>query len=194
MGNLANKITLARVFFGPLYIIIMILPIPYREFLAALTFVIAASSDGLDGYLARKSKTVTTFGKFLDPLADKLLIAAALLTLTWLGLVGPLAAFAIIGRELAVTGLRLIAASQNQVIAASKLGKAKTLSQIVALTALTVQEGLAGPGNTWLHRFFHLLPTAFIARWTLVLAVLLTLVSGIDYFYKNIDVLKKGLA
>lgn len=193
MDSVANKITIARIILTPLYVIIFLLPIPYREFWAALLFVIAASSDGLDGYLARKSKTVTTFGKFLDPLADKLLISAALITLTWLQQVGPLVVFTIICREFAVTGLRVIAASQGTVISASKLGKAKTLSQITAITALTLNLGLAS-GNTWLHKVLGFLPVELIAKIAIIVAVIMTVVSGLDYFIKNKHVFKKGLA
>lgn len=193
MNSVANKITIARIFLAPLYVIIFYLPIPYKEFWAALVFVIAAGSDALDGYLARKSKTVTTFGKFLDPLADKLLISAALVTLAWINQVGPLAVFIIVSREFAVTGLRVIAASQGIVIAASKLGKAKTMSQIVAITALTLNAGLAG-GNTWLHKVLDFLPVELISRIALIFAVIMTVVSGADYFIKNIHVFKQGLA
>lgn len=191
MVNIANKITVARIFAAPLYIVIMLVPIPYREFYAALLFVIAASTDFLDGYLARKSKTVTTFGKFLDPLADKLLVSAALITLAWFKLVGPLAAFTIISREFAVTGLRVIASGQGQVIAASKLGKIKTFSQIVALTAITLEAGLA-VGESWLHHLFSYLPIAAIAWVSMAVALALTVLSGLDYFIKNLKVLKKG--
>jgi CDP-diacylglycerol--glycerol-3-phosphate 3-phosphatidyltransferase len=193
MDSVANKITVARIILAPLYVIIFLLPIPYRELWAALLFVIAASSDGLDGYLARKSKTVTTFGKFLDPLADKLLISAALITLTWLQQVGPLAVFTIICREFAVTGLRVIAASQGTVISASKLGKAKTLSQIIAITALTLNLGLDS-GNTWVHKVLGFLPVELIAKIAIIVAVIMTVVSGLDYFIKNKYVFKKGLA
>lgn len=193
MDSLANKVTFTRIVLAPLYIILLILPIPYREFYATLLFVIAASSDGLDGYLARKNSEVTTFGKFLDPLADKLLISAALVTLTWLRLVNPLPVFVIIAREFAVTGLRVIAASRGIVIAASKLGKVKTLTQIIAITALTLNAGLT-PGNSWLHKLLSYLPVAVIARIAWITAIAMTVVSGADYFIKNIQVFKKGLA
>ena len=193
MDSVANKITITRIFLAPLYIIIILLPIPYREFWAALLFVVAAISDGLDGYLARKSKTVTTIGKFLDPLADKLLISAALITLTWMQLVGPLEVFIIISREFAVTGLRVIAASRGVVIAASKLGKAKTLSQIIAITATTLNAGL-NTGDSWLHYILKFLPLGLIARVAVIVAVFMTVLSGIDYFVKNAHVFKNGLA
>lgn len=193
MNSIPNKITLARVFFAPLFIVVILAPIPYREFLAALLFVVAASTDGLDGYLARKNKAVTTIGKFLDPLADKMLVSAALIALTWLKLIEPLSVFLIISREFAVTGLRVIAANQGLVIAASKWGKAKTLSQIIAITAITLNAQLT-LGNSWIHRVIDFLPMKIISKAALALAVTLTLFSGLDYFIKNAHVWKKGLA
>lgn len=191
-NNCANKITVARIFLAPLFIVVILLPVPYREFWAALLFVFAASTDGLDGYLARKNKTVTTFGKFLDPLADKLLVSAALITLAWLQQIGPLEVFIIISREFAVTGLRVIAAAEGKIIAASKLGKAKTLIQIIAITALTVNLGMQ-TGSSWVHYVFSFLPVQLITDVSLICAVLMTVISGIDYFRKNIHVLvQKG--
>ncbi len=190
MDGTANKITVARIFLAPLFIFIILINIPYGEFVAALTFVIAASTDGLDGYIARKSKTVTTVGKFLDPLADKLMVSAALITLAWMRQIGPLEVFIIISREFAVTGLRVIAAGEGKVIAASKLGKIKTLSQIVAITALTLDAGLE-KGYSWLHYILGFLPTAIIAKASLLVAIILTIASGLDYFIKNKDVIIK---
>lgn len=190
MEGTANKITVARIFLAPLFIFFILINIPYGEFLAALTFVIAASTDGLDGYIARKSKTVTTVGKFLDPLADKLMVSAALITLAWMQQIGPLEVFIIVSREFAVTGLRVIAASEGRVIAASKLGKAKTFSQIVAITALTLDAGLE-KGYSWLHYILDFLPTALIAKGSLLIAIILTIVSGLDYFIKNKSVIFK---
>ena len=193
MNTIANKLTIARIFFAPMFIAIILAPIPNREFFAALLFVIAASTDGLDGYLARKNKTVTTFGKFLDPLADKMLVSAALITLVWLRLIGPMSVFLIISREFAVTGLRVIAANQGVVIAASKLGKAKTLSQIIAITAITLSAGLT-KGESWFQQILSYLPMKVISKTTMIIAVTLTLLSGLDYFIKNSQVWKKGLA
>jgi len=189
-NNYANKITLARIFLAPLFIVLMLLPIDYREFWAALVFVFAASTDGLDGYLARKNKTVTTVGKFLDPLADKLLVSAALITLAWMKKIGPAEVFIIMSREFAVTGLRVIAAGEGKVIAASKLGKIKTLTQIIAITAITINAGLER-GTSWLHYIFKFLPVSFIARASLIVAVIMTLVSGVDYFWKNRHVISR---
>ncbi|WP_353892023.1 CDP-diacylglycerol--glycerol-3-phosphate 3-phosphatidyltransferase [Proteinivorax hydrogeniformans] len=188
--NLANKITVARIFLAPLFILILS-GVKYGEFAAAFFFILAASTDGLDGYIARKRKQVTTFGKFLDPLADKLLITAALFALVGLGSIGPLIGFIIVSREFAVTGLRVIAAGEGIVISASKWGKLKTISQIVAISALTIDAGVkahASFASTWLVR----MPVEFIAQFSLIIAILLTVFSGIDYFYKNKEVLLKG--
>lgn len=193
MDSSANKVTFARIFLAPLYIVILLLPIPNKEVYATILFVVAASSDGLDGYLARKNREVTTFGKFLDPLADKLLISAALITLTWLKLVNPLAVFAVISREFAVTGLRVIAASQGQVIAASKLGKVKTFTQVIAITGITLNAGLT-PGDSWYNELLKILPFNYIVQAAWILAIVMTIISGIDYFLKNKHVFKKGLA
>lgn len=189
--NVANRITIARIFLAPLFIILIMLPLPFREFWAALVFVFASITDGLDGYLARKNKTVTTVGKFLDPLADKLLVSAALITLAWMKQIGPMVVFIIISREFAVTGLRVIAAGEGKVIAASKLGKAKTLTQIIAITAITINAGM-GSETSWLHYIFGYLPVQFIADASLVIAVIMTVISGVDYFRKNFSAIKKG--
>ncbi len=191
MHNKANILTIARMFLAPIFMIPIVTRIPFGEFIAAVIFVIAAITDALDGYIARKEKTVTRMGKFLDPLADKLLVTAALITLAWMGQVGPLVAFVIISREFAVSGLRTIAAAEGVVIAASKLGKIKTITQIVAITALTIQAGLE-KGYSLLHMLFSYLPVDWITLISLYLAVVMTIVSGVDYFYKNWSVIEQG--
>jgi len=190
--NLANKITLARMFLSPIFMVIIVINIPYGELIAALFFILAASTDGLDGYVARKNKQVTNFGKFLDPLADKLLITAALFTLVWMKELGPIVAFIIISREFAVTGLRTIAASEGIVIAASKWGKFKTVMQIIAISALTINAGLAQTDVGFLNWILKNLHVELIASVSLILAVILTVYSGFDYFYKNRHVIKRG--
>lgn len=191
MNNTANKLTIARIILAPIFMIPILIKIPFGEFIAALIFVIAAITDALDGYIARKNKIVTKIGKFLDPLADKMLITAALITLAWLGQIGPVAAFVIISREFAVSGLRVIAAADGKVIAASRLGKIKTLTQIVAITALTIQAGLEN-GLSLLHTLFNYLPVEWIAQSSLWLAVIMTVASGVDYFRKNWLIIQKG--
>ncbi len=188
--NLANRITLARIFLVPVvmffllvrykfgYFTIGSVSMTYNELIAALVFILAASTDGLDGYIARKRKIVTNLGKFLDPLADKLLISAALISLVEMQRLEAWIAIVIISREFAVTGLRLIAAAEGQVIAASALGKLKTWVQIVAIVALMIRN------VPFAHFGF---PFDKIAIWAMVL---ITIYSGYDYFVKNRNVIQ----
>jgi CDP-diacylglycerol--glycerol-3-phosphate 3-phosphatidyltransferase len=135
-------------------------------------FIIAAFTDYLDGNIARKRGLVTTFGKFSDPLADKLLVMAALLILMDAQIISMWIVFVILAREFIVTGIRLVAISEGDVIAASKLGKIKTASTMVALTFL-----LTYPGDG---------TAIFYIGYTLLyIGVALTIISGIEYFYKN---------
>ncbi|TMZ62552.1 CDP-diacylglycerol--glycerol-3-phosphate 3-phosphatidyltransferase, partial [Klebsiella pneumoniae] len=143
--NLANKLTLARIFLVPIVMLFLLVNydlgqfrlehgvITVSEIIATLVFILAAVTDGLDGYIARKRKLVTNLGKFLDPLADKLLISASLISLVEMQRLDAWIAIVIISREFAVTGLRLVAAAEGNVIAASRLGKLKTIVQIIAI-------------------------------------------------------------
>lgn len=183
--NLANKITLVRIFLVPVIMFFLLIrlnmgslqigPVTLitNELIATLVFILAAVTDGLDGYIARKKKIVTNLGKFLDPLADKLLITAALISLVEMQRVEAWVAIVIISREFAVTGLRLIAVAESHVIAASPLGKLKTIVQIVAIVTLMLNN----------------VPFAYISfpfdQMVTWLAVIITIASGIDYFYKN---------
>lgn len=154
--------------------------LPVAHLVGALLFILAASTDWLDGYYARKYKLVTNFGKFLDPLADKLLMTAALIALVELMLLPAWIAILIISREFAVTGIRLVAAADGQVIAASNLGKWKTVFQIIAVSALM------------LHNLpFEIIgfPFADITVW---IATILTIISGWDYFVKNKHIVLKS--
>lgn len=188
--NLANRITLARIFLVPVVMFFLLvrynigtftigtLTMTYNELIAALVFILAASTDGLDGYIARKRKIVTNLGKFLDPLADKLLISAALISLVEMQRLEAWIAIVIISREFAVTGLRLVAAAEGQVIAASALGKLKTWVQIVAITAVMIRN--------FPFAFFGI-PFDEVAIWAMVI---ITLYSGYDYFAKNRNVIQ----
>lgn len=190
MFNLPNKITLARIALIPVFMIIMLVPfqwgglhigdesIPVAHLAGAVLFIIASTTDWVDGYYARKLNLVTNFGKFLDPLADKLLVSAALITLVQFDLAPAWMVIVIISREFAVTGLRLVLAGTGEVVAANMLGKIKTWAQIIAVAALL------------LHNLpFELVSFPFgdIALWV---AVLFTVISGWDYFAKNWDALK----
>ncbi|BCV25003.1 MAG TPA: CDP-diacylglycerol--glycerol-3-phosphate 3-phosphatidyltransferase [Firmicutes bacterium] len=171
--NLPNKLTLARIILVPVFMVTAWLRLPYADYLATAVFVVAALTDTLDGYLARRRQEITRFGKLLDPLADKLLVSAALLVLVEGGRLGAWVAMIIIGREFAVTGLRAVAAAEGIIIAASRFGKLKTVFQIIAIAALLLRDY---PFRTW-----HI-PFAGI---TMSLAVVFTVASGLDYFFKG---------
>lgn len=191
--NLANKLTMLRIFLVPVFLIFIALKwMPYGSFIATLVFILASLTDQLDGYIARSRNQVTTFGKFMDPLADKLLVTSALISLVELGLIPSLAAIIIIAREFAVSGLRTIAASEGKVIAASWWGKIKTVTQIIAIILLLIKVNIGSSqylttlinNNAGIKQFFEVVPNIF-----LILAVIITIISGIDYFIKNKKVL-----
>ncbi|MCE7794537.1 CDP-diacylglycerol--glycerol-3-phosphate 3-phosphatidyltransferase [Salipaludibacillus sp. CUR1] len=191
--NIPNQITISRIILIPLFMIFLLIPfnwgqwsilgadIPVHHLAAAVIFIVAAATDWLDGYYARKHKLVTNMGKFLDPLADKLLITAAFVSLTGLDMFPAWAAVVILSREFAVTGLRLVASGDGEVIAASIWGKWKTVSQIVAASAILLH-----------NIFFELLSIPF-ATIMIYVAVILTIFSGVDYFIKNKHVLNKSM-
>ena len=139
--NLANKLTMIRIFLVPVFLVfIAVKDIPYGTFIATVIFIIASLTDQLDGYIARSRNQITNFGKFMDPLADKLLVTAALISLVEFQVStrhGQLVI--IIAREFAVSGLRTIAASEGIVIAASWWGKIKTVIQIIAIILLLLK-------------------------------------------------------
>ena len=178
--NLPNKITMARVILIPVFLAALLSPIfaePANRYAAMAIFVIASLSDFLDGYIARKYKLITNFGKFADPLADKLLVSAALVAFVQLGQIAAWVAVLIISREFIISGLREIAALGGKVLAASYWGKFKTASQMVMVIFL-----LFGFTNDTL---------VIIGNILVWLAVLLTLISGVDYIVKNVDVFKE---
>ncbi|MCI5839176.1 MAG: CDP-diacylglycerol--glycerol-3-phosphate 3-phosphatidyltransferase [Peptoniphilaceae bacterium] len=170
--NIANKVTISRLVLVPIFVVIYIL-MGKAYNLAALVFVIAASTDALDGHLARSRNLVTTFGKFLDPLVDKILTISAFVLLTVSNDIPSWAVIVIISRELIITGFRTIAAGNNVTIAASIYGKAKTMTQSIAITMLLLNFDF--PFNLDMIVFY--------------LAVILTILSGIDYLIKNKNVL-----
>jgi CDP-diacylglycerol---glycerol-3-phosphate 3-phosphatidyltransferase len=187
--NLPNKITISRILLIPVFVIIMMFDfgwgtltflgaeMPVHHFVGALIFIFASATDWVDGYYARKLNLVTNFGKFLDPLADKLLVSAALIILVELQYAPSWVVIIIISREFAVTGLRLILADQGEVVAANQLGKIKTWTQIVAISALLLH-------NT----IFTLIGFPFDDV-MLYIALFFTVWSGWDYFYLNRKVL-----
>lgn len=168
-----------RIALIPVLIYLLQSPSEICSILAVVVFCIASITDWLDGYLARKMNIVTDLGKFLDPVADKLLITSALIMLVGLNRVPAWMVVVIIGREIAVTGLRSIASSEGIVIEASDLGKGKTLFQISALIGLLMH-------YNYFHIDFHLMGMAIL--W---IALVLTTWSGFDYFYKFMKVILK---
>lgn len=187
--NLANKLTIGRIFLIPIFLIfIAVSDIPNGTFIATFIFILASLTDKVDGYIARSRNQITNFGKFMDPLADKLLVTAALISLVELQVVPALAAIVIIAREFAVSGLRTIAASEGNVIAASWWGKIKTVFQIIAIILLLLKVNISTSAyltklvteiDFW-DVFFNYIPN--VALW---LAVIITIMSGVDYFVKN---------
>jgi CDP-diacylglycerol--glycerol-3-phosphate 3-phosphatidyltransferase len=163
--NLPNVLTVVRILAVPVVVVALLDETPNGDALAAAVFALAALTDGLDGYIARSRDAVTTFGKLMDPLADKLLIVAALVSLVSLGRLAAWVAMVIIAREVAVTGLRAVAAEQGVVISASWLGKLKTALQVAAVFALILWE--SSPLGV------DLLVYAAVAA---------TVISGADYF------------
>ena len=183
--NLPNSITLTRIASIPLLIWILCSPRfsdsnGEREILASTVFILASITDGIDGYLARKRGQITTMGMLLDPLADKLLIAAAFITLVQFNpaLVPAWMAVVIIGREFLVSGLRSIAASEGFTIQASELGKFKMLVQIISVVAVI----LARRWHEWPLGSVYIFPVYWIAWLAIWFMVLLSLVSAVDYF------------
>ncbi len=164
--NLPNALTLLRIVAVPVVVVALLGETPNGDTLAAIVFALAALTDGLDGYFARSRDSVTTFGKLMDPLADKLLIIGALLSLVSLNRLEAWIAMVIIAREIAVTILRTIANERGIVIAASRLGKVKTVLQIAAVFALIALH----PSPLWVDLLVYA-------------AVAATVVSGADYFF-----------
>lgn len=176
--NIANKITIIRILLIPVLIVFLTIDIPYHMEIALFVFVIASLTDKLDGYIARKYNLITDLGKFLDPLADKLLVSAALLMFIQLEKIDAWIVFVVLAREFAVTGLRAVAANKNIVIAASQLGKIKTTIQIITIIVIL------------LNNFPFNLIGVHMDIILVYLTLIITTASGIDYFIKNLDIFK----
>ena len=163
--NTPNALTMLRIVAVPVIVVALLDQTQDGDVIAAVLFALAALTDGLDGYIARRRKQITTFGKLMDPLADKLLITAALISLVSLDRLAAWVAMLIIAREFAITGLRSLAAEQGVVIAASWMGKVKTALQVAAIFGLIAFD-----------------PTPVAVDVLLYAAVAMTLISGADYF------------
>ena len=172
--NTANKLTLARVVMIPLFLLVLYLQVPGANYLALAIFIIASLTDTLDGYIARHYNQNTDFGKFMDPLADKCLVTAAMLWFVEIGHMPGWALLIVIVREFAVSGLRMVAADKGRVIAAGWSGKVKTASTMVCICLMLL-----------LPRFVEL------SAICVAVIVLTTIWSGVEYFMKNLDVLSE---
>ncbi|HOT77676.1 MAG TPA: CDP-diacylglycerol--glycerol-3-phosphate 3-phosphatidyltransferase [Candidatus Wallbacteria bacterium] len=202
--NVANKISVFRVLIIPVFMFLFIIkPEPgavnYYRIAAWLVFIVAAVSDLIDGYYARNYEKVTKFGKLIDPIADKMLVTAALLCLVECGTVSSWVAFLIIGRDIAISGMRIIAAAHGSIIAASPLGKWKTVLQLTAIiTALTFysfdemlkMSQFAGSMNQSAAVVYYRLYEKPIIDALMYISAFISLVSGYDYFKKNKHVIK----
>ncbi|MDR0446912.1 MAG: CDP-diacylglycerol--glycerol-3-phosphate 3-phosphatidyltransferase [Oscillospiraceae bacterium] len=171
--NIANKLTMLRVAMIPVFVAVLYIGFTGSSYVAAAIFILASLTDYADGYIARRRGLVTDFGKFMDPLADKVLVFAAMLWFVERGAVPSWAALIVIARELAVTALRLVAARAGRVIAAAKSGKVKTALTMLCLTAMLVLRDPPG----WVYGVGVAIITAA------------TVISGAEQFYKNKDVM-----
>lgn len=175
--NIANKITMFRVFLVPLFMFILYSNFENSQIIAGLIFIFASLTDTLDGYLARSRNLVTNFGKFVDPLADKVLVSAALISLVDVGKIPGWIVVIIIAREFTITGFRILAASAGITIAASPLGKFKTITQLLAIILILFNNYPFGNLNIPMDKIM------------LYLALIFTVISGVDYIYKNKHIL-----
>lgn len=188
--GLANLVTVGRILLIPVFLVVLLVDWPalfegstgllytLRPWAAALVFTFLAATDAVDGYLARSRNEITTFGKFVDPLADKILVTAALVALVEIGVLPAWAALVIISREFVVSGLRMIASAEGVVIAASWYGKVKTILQIVAIIMFIVKGSpvLAELG-TWIPQAFN------VTAWIIMSGALaMTVASMVEYF------------
>lgn len=174
--NLPNKITIFRIVLIPVFLIFMLVEgIPYGKYIAAAIFIIAALTDALDGYIARKYNLISNFGKFMDPLADKLLVSSALICFVELKLLAAWIVVIIIAREFIISGFRLVASDRGVVIAASWWGKIKTNVQMIMSVMLIINLD---------YTIINILELIFI-----YLSIIFTVVSLLDYMVKNKNVL-----
>lgn len=196
--NLPNKLTIARVVMIPVFILFFYLNFTGHYFAALGVFAVASFTDFLDGFLARKYKLITNLGKFLDPVADKILVSAAMIVLltvpdfftlglgNWALIAAGCCVAVIMGRELLVSGFRMVAADAGIVIAADKIGKYKTVTQLISLLVLLFAGGL----GEFMGEHLSVKIINYVGLGLFALATLLTVISGINYIVKNAKVLK----
>lgn len=198
--NLPNKLTISRIILIP-FVVLFMLPIPflgaqssynifiqnYGMIIAVVLFGFASITDTMDGQIARKRGIVTTMGKFLDPIADKLLVTSVLIALVELNKISAWVAIIVISREFIVTGIRLLAADKNVIISASNIGKIKTVVQIIAIVVIMLESQVAIFFKGWAGLPYIKTSADII----LFLAIVLTLVSGYDYLKKNLHFIRE---
>ena len=194
--NLPNILTLSRLGWAVVLIFLLTLTFPFSKSLALLVFVVASLTDFLDGYLARNVHGVTSFGKLMDPLADKVLVCAAFVTFVELQLVPAWVAVIIISREFLVTGLRLLAVSKGEIISAGQWGKHKTVWQIIAILVILLglavrYDWLAGADTELLASYDTALQVIALA--VSCAAVLITVASGGMYFYQHRNLVERSI-
>lgn len=182
--NTANKLTISRICLIPVFIVAALFECAAAGWAAFAVFVIASLTDYVDGRIARKYNMISAFGKFLDPLADKLLVTAALCVFVERGTVSVWVLFIITVREFVVTGIRLVAAADGTVIAASMWGKIKTVLQLVVISLMLL------PVNTGIYK--EIIGTLCVADILIYAVCLVTVLSGIDYLVKNKGILKSS--
>ena len=175
--NLPNKLTLLRMALIPFFVIFAKMDALWAQIVAVIIYVAACVTDALDGHIARSRGMVTNFGKFIDPIADKLLVMAALVVLTYQRRMPDWVCILMLAREFLVSGFRLVAVENGRVIAAGPLGKLKTVFQMVSTVALMLLVPLDGDGGA----------LAVLAQVLMYIALVLTVVSGADYLIRNWD-------
>lgn len=193
--NLPNKLTVLRMILVPFFVLALLWPFPHHFLVALALFGIASYTDHLDGMLARKNNQITDFGKFMDPLADKILVISALVCFVSLDLCDVWLVLLIIAREFMVTSIRLVAAGKGSVIAANNWGKIKTVSQIVAICVILLLQYIAELGTLQVVSFVNedtLLLFWMIGEIFLAVATFFAVLSGLIYLKQNWDVVKNA--
>jgi CDP-diacylglycerol--glycerol-3-phosphate 3-phosphatidyltransferase len=169
---------MARIFMAPLLVVVLLTEFPDKEFWGLAIFLLAASTDLLDGIIARRTNRITVTGALLDPIADKLLMSAAFISLVELGLAPAWMVFCIVGREFSITALRMVAMQRNKTIAANVWGKAKTTAQVIAVAVLILGRKLG-----------HWIILGTVALWV---ALALTIASMVIYFWHNWHIMREA--
>jgi len=178
-NNVPNQLTMLRIACVPLVVGLLFIETPLGDFFAALTFAVAAITDYFDGYIARKRKIVTVYGKLMDPLADKFLVVCSLIMLQYLGRIHPIVVMILVSRELGITGLRALASAEGVIISASGGGKWKAAIQMVAIPFLMLKQGLLG------------IPVFYLGMGMLYVSIAMSIWSAKDYVVDFIKALRE---